>query len=273
MVLSGGSLVIALVALGLWFALMLVASVRSFKLLSRERGKVVRSKLTLSGMCFAALSVGSLLLLHLSWISPDISQRFGAKTVGILATILFWSILFGMILNIIGVGKVRFLGIATCLISGAWYLTLLLSSAISMGSPNVRHPARILIPDGYVGWIEIKYGVKNAPPLAFQEGKLIYEIPDQGLLETSSRMEDGWAKDEYFYRSQDGSNRPLPLTGWGKGGLIWGDSVGREATPDGSYPTKFYGFFLVGTEEQFHHAVPFEEGRPRNASPITKAHE
>jgi hypothetical protein len=259
--------------LGAWFALMIVASVLSLRQLSREQGAVVRSRLTLAGMCFATLSVGSLLLLHLSWISADISQRFGAKSIGILGTILFWSILIGLILSVVGAGKLRFLGVATCSASGAWYLVLLLSSAISMGSPQARHPKRILIPDGYIGWVEMKYGIEKAPALAIQGGKLVCRIPNQGLLETSSHMENGWAKDEYFYYSQGGSTHLLPETGWGMGGLIWGNSVGGQATPDGSYPREFYEFFFVGTEEQFRHAVSFEEGHPFNQSAKTAGHD
>ena len=84
-------------------------------------------------------------------------------------------------------------------------------------------------------------------------GTLVCRIPDSGLLDTSSPLEEGWAKDEYFYYSKDGAMHALKSTGWGHGGLIWGET--NSTTEQ---------FFFVGTEEQFRHGVttgrrgPFE---------------
>ena len=175
MVLTGHTLLIILVILTLWFAMILAASARTIKQLTNQKGMVVRSRLTLAGMFFASLAVGSLLLLHLTWITPEISQRFGALTIRLLATILFWSSLTGFLSTIVGIGKLRYLGIATCAIAGIWFLFLYVSATISMtGTALPRHPARTFIPDGYVGWVEIKYGIKSAPPL------LIYNLPISG---------------------------------------------------------------------------------------------
>lgn len=80
-------------------------------------------------------------------------------------------------------------------------------------------------------------------------------IPDSGLLRTSSPLEEGWAKDEYFYYSKDGSVRVLKDTGWGLGGMIWGGS--NSAADE---------YFYVGTEEQYHKAVSINESRPFNES-------
>jgi hypothetical protein len=130
-----------------------------------------------------------------------------------------------------------------------------MTSAIATGPPTVRHPSRFLIPDGYVGWVEIKYGESNAPSLPIISGTLICRIPDSGLLRTSSSLEEGWAKDEYFYSSNEGSVRALMDTGWGSGGMIWGES---NSTVD--------QYFYVGTEAQYHNAVTINESRPFNES-------
>jgi hypothetical protein len=92
-------------------------------------------------------------------------------------------------------------------------------------------------------------------------------------LKTSSRIEDGWAKDEYFYYAQNGAIHPIPVTGWGLGGLIWDRSIGCQANPGGSCPPDVNEVFFVGTEEQFHNAVPFEEGHPSNETATMKVHE
>src|SRR5262249_19045994 len=145
--------------------------------------------------------------------------------------LLFWPTLAGFVLCIGGAGRVRFLGIATCLGTGLWWFTLAMDSAISMGAPPIaRHPTRFLVPKAYIGWVKIEYG-RSAPPLEISNGKYVCRIPAGGVLATSSPLEEGWAKDEYFYYSEDGSTEVLPDTGWGGGGMIWAESTSRES-PD-----------------------------------------
>src|SRR5208282_2312961 len=144
-----------------------------------------------------------------------------------------------------GAGRIRFLGLGTCLATGLWWYTLAMGSAISMGAPIARHPTRFLIPKAYIGWIKIEYG-RNAPPLEMSNGKYICRIPASGVLATSSPLEEGWAKDEYFYYS-DGSPEVLPDTGWGKGGMIWAGSV----TGDSPNAKQFTQSFYVGREDQY----------------------
>ena len=105
---------------------------------------------------------------------------------------------------------------------------------------------------------------EGAPPLNENKGAYTCRIPDSGLLNTSSALETGWAKDEYFYYSEDGSVQPLKETGWGAGGTIWAGSTESEQMADGSKPTRVAEYFYVGIEEQYHHAVAANEGRPFN---------
>lgn len=184
--------------------------------------------------------------LHLTWISTDLSQRLGVGTIRILALLLFWSTLAGFVLNIGGTGRIRFFGLGTCLATGLWWLTLALGSAISMAAPIARHPTRFLIPKGYIGWIKIEYG-RNAPPLEVSNGKYICRIPASRALTTSSPLEEGWAKDEYFYYSEDGSTEVLPDTGWGGGGMIWAGSVSGDSRSTKQLVETFY----VGREDQY----------------------
>jgi hypothetical protein len=123
-----------------------------------------------------------------------------------------------------------------------------MQSAISIGGVTARHPTRFLIPDDYIGWVEVRYAQSNTNALPVMNGKLICQIPDSGLLDTSSSLEEGWAKDEYFYYSKDGSLHALKSTGWAQGGLIWGETN-----------STIKQFFFVGTEQQFRHGV--ESGR------------
>jgi hypothetical protein len=211
------------------------------------------------------MAVAALLLLHLSWISVGLSQRLGDTTVRMLSYGLFLSTLTGFLLSVVGLGKIRLLGIGTCLITGFWWFTVATAAAISMGPPVARHPTNFFIPDGYVGWVEVKYAAQNEPALKKKDGKYICRIPANGLLKTSSPLEAGWAKDEYFYYAEGGSIHVLTNTGWGRGGMIWAGRSQFQQMPDGSRSKEAEYFFFVGTEEQYHHAAPLSEG-PFNES-------
>ena len=80
-------------------------------------------------------------------------------------------------------------------------LLVLLSGCI--GSDSKRAPYRYLIPGGYVGWVEIRFAVSDAPELPVKEGFRVARFSKQGTLNTSSRLQDGWAKDEYYYYAGD----------------------------------------------------------------------
>ena len=235
---SGRPLVFVLILLTVWFLLLCGVVWKALKARKSARG---RNHATIAGLGCAAIAVGALLGLHLTWISPTLSQHLGAGTIRILALFLFWPTLIGFALNVGGAGRIRFLGIATCFATGLWWFTLAMGSAISVGPPMTRHPTSFLIPNAYVGWITIDYR-RNAPPLEMSDGKYICRVPATGVVATSSTLEEGWAKDEYFYYSEDGSVVALPDTGWGGGGMIWAGSDSLDSQK-----------FFVGREDQFRH--------------------
>jgi hypothetical protein len=101
-----------------------------------------------------------------------------------------------------------------------------------------------LIPEGYVGWINIYFEVKDAPALPVEEGHYLFRIPSAGELRTSSRLEGGMAKDDYYYVDKRGNRRGLESTGWGKGGMIWAESTGDDE--NGMINERLF----VGTEQQ-----------------------
>lgn len=112
-----------------------------------------------------------------------------------------------------------------------------------------RPPDRILIPNGYVGWTQIDFGVKGAPPLPREQRRLLIALRPDGTLQTSSLRPEGFGKDEYFYAS--GTSRfPLSTSGVCKGGMIWGLITGQDAGEAAEYEK-----FFVGTEDQFRHEV------------------
>lgn len=127
-------------------------------------------------------------------------------------------------------------------------LLLLLASLCQAGCEGEhRRPANIYIPDGYVGWLRIEYGVEGAPALERDFfGPWEYQwYPASGLLQTSSELQDGAASVNYFYYSGD-DTRPVSheIT---KGGVIsW---CVRKS--DGSMLERNFITFFVGPEEEY----------------------
>lgn len=160
--LSGNSLYLALMLLTAWLVL-LGKTLWNLAAKSPQSKPDTRNYLTFAGIGLVAAAVVALLALHFSWVSVDISQRLGARAIRILSLLLFWPTLAGLLLCAGGRGRIRFLGIATCLVTGLWWFSLSMLPAIPGTAPIVRHPTKYLIPEGYVGWVKINHGEKAAP--------------------------------------------------------------------------------------------------------------
>ncbi|MBN6188692.1 hypothetical protein JQN58_17705 [Aneurinibacillus sp. BA2021] len=115
---------------------------------------------------------------------------------------------------------------------------------------NYRDPSIFLIPQGYVGEVVIKYNDLSSPPLP-KEGKyIVYKIPKNGVLKTSTeKPQYGIAEDAFYYVDEKG-NRIKKLDPVKE---IHGYSTGSKEVikEDGTkivYP--IHENFLVGTEAQ-----------------------
>ena len=113
---------------------------------------------------------------------------------------------------------------------------------ITKGAPRSW---RFLIPEGYTGWVRVEFEIPGAPPLPAEDGQIVLKIPPSGTLKTSSPEQYGWARDNYFYYSNNGV-RPISDSGPGK--LIWGKINGQASGTSGK---RAYEEFFVGTEQQF----------------------
>jgi hypothetical protein len=260
MVLSGTVLYVILAFLTIWLLGLLYGTYRFAMSLRNQRDQRLLFWLTPSAFLLAAIAVASLLLLHASWIAPEISQRLGTRFIEVLTDLLVFPSALGLVSALLGRGKPRGFAALSCVGSGAWWLVLAFDSGIAMGAPLARHPIRYLIPDGYVGWVEVRYGVPGSSQLPIQSGVLVCRIPAGGLLATSSRLEDGWATDEYDYYSEGGARRKLRETGWGGGGQIWGGQVSRSASTDADPERDEY--IYIGSEEQFKKGETTNDLRP-----------
>jgi hypothetical protein len=122
-----------------------------------------------------------------------------------------------------------------------------------------RPAVKYVIPDGYVGWLRIDYGVSESRamqygltrilPLLVENGAVVAQFPPSGYLVTSSRMEDGWAKDEYFY-SANGVRKPLSQAH--DTGMVWDKVNGSN-----------YTIFFIGTSADYQKYGSRHDPQPR----------
>ena len=108
-----------------------------------------------------------------------------------------------------------------------------------------RTPVLYLIPDGFVGWIEIDYDTAGGVAPQHEGRYEVLSIPAGGLLASTAHQASGWASDEYDYVDAGGNRRKLPVTAGGRGGMAWADHSGEEnGGPN-------YERIFIGTEAQY----------------------
>ena len=110
--------------------------------------------------------------------------------------------------------------------------------------PNL-HPSKFLVPDGYAGWLQLEYNVKDAAPVPVENGEKIFKFAKSGVLSTSSPGPDAGAENEYLYYSENGTTHEIPLDYRSGNAMIWGQHPGSK----GGVMCLFE--FFVGTEEQY----------------------
>ena len=72
------------------------------------------------------------------------------------------------------------------------------------------HPPRhYILPEDFSGWVTVKYEKPGVPPFPRENGNLIIEIPESGILETNDQLSTGWGKD-VFYRRKMGGLEEIP---------------------------------------------------------------
>lgn len=72
-----------------------------------------------------------------------------------------------------------------------------------------RTPISYELPKNYSGWATVKYEKPNAPALENKDGYYHIKISPEGFAETSSKVEEGMAEDEYYWMD-NGNKKILP---------------------------------------------------------------
>lgn len=75
---------------------------------------------------------------------------------------------------------------------------------------NKKVNRNFYLPQEYSGWVMIEYNVADAPPLPVEDGAQQIRIPVDGLLKTSTPLEIGWRKDQFFWVDHQGNTQAVP---------------------------------------------------------------
>jgi hypothetical protein len=68
-----------------------------------------------------------------------------------------------------------------------------------------------VLPEGYEGWVTVRYSVPYALPLPLRDGSLQIIVNSEGYAETSTDLEVGWRRDRYFWQTDTG-RVPIPAS-------------------------------------------------------------
>jgi len=125
-----------------------------------------------------------------------------------------------------------------------------------------RQPDLYLVPNGYVGWLHVEYGVKGAPSLPVRWGYRVYKFSRSGKIRTSSPLLFGWAKDKIYYTTPKGW-KELKVTLNEGAGMVWGETLSGSANPvvtkfdakgnRTEIPVPATSDKFIGTWKQFYH--------------------
>jgi hypothetical protein len=141
--------------------------------------------------------------------------------------------------------------------------TVWVAKALSGSWPwELRTPIEYRIPDGYQGWVRVRWAVQGASPLPRSGHYLVVAVDSQGRAVTSSPVQDGWASDKFLYVSGT-HRRTLRDTGWCQGGMIWASSFSYGSEPHAENGKTVYRptstnveqKFFVGSEELYRRTV------------------
>lgn len=153
-------------------------------------------------------------------------------------------------------------------------LFLISSILILFISCSSKVKETFLIPSGFKGRINVVFNQPNAKPIKVEGGRRIYEIPSDGILVTSSKLETGILDQEYYYIDNKRNKKKITITEIGgnvttdisvcKYGIagVYGNSdeenplefiesiIGNKSTIDSIYDSKAEDSFMKKIKEK-----------------------
>jgi hypothetical protein len=120
-------------------------------------------------------------------------------------------------------------------------LAIMVTGIIFLNITLNKNPLHVyLIPENFVGEIEVTFDQADYPPLPKEGNSYIYNIPESGKLKTSSAMKSG--TDEVYYVDNQGQRKKVSHEQFHGVSTHGGD---RDTTAT----------FFIGTKEQYENYV------------------
>ena len=136
------------------------------------------------------------------------------------------------------------------------FATAIVAAIVSTSacSGPVRPAVHYIVPEGYVGWVRIDYGIRpshaagygvaRAPELPVVDGVVVASIPASGHLVTESDMKFGSARDRFYYSNGGTLHELSQATG---SNMIWNKFNGSMGGGAASQTEMFF----VGSEAEY----------------------
>jgi hypothetical protein len=124
-------------------------------------------------------------------------------------------------------------------------VVVIAAAAIGTFGINKQKSHIYVMPSGYMGWVQVIYNQKDSPAFPKEGKAFLHNIPQDGVLQTSSPATSGgmtfYYVDEQGERNEIGSN------------MIHGQSIGTKEIKlsDGTTVQANVNSFFVGTEQQY----------------------
>ena len=124
------------------------------------------------------------------------------------------------------------------------HFTTALACVSQMQCQEPRQVEVYKLPEGFRGFVLIKYGFPDATPLKVVNGAIEFQVPQNGVLSVSGYSSGGWVVPK-FYRGS--ASDPLPWTIPGRGGWVWGGNQGGR----GDDRSRSYQIYFIGPESEY----------------------
>ena len=82
-------------------------------------------------------------------------------------------------------------------------------AVVLSGCVRQRTPQHYLVPDGFSGWVYVRFDDPSCPALETRDGRQVIRFPSSGKLCTSTLYQTGTASDLWEYVQADGTTRPF----------------------------------------------------------------
>lgn len=86
-------------------------------------------------------------------------------------------------------------------------LTLALMPMLVSATGCTAKGHRVVLPDGYVGWVRVDFRAPGGAPLPEEDGFAVIVVPESGIVETSSDIRTSPAQDEVYVARAGGKVR------------------------------------------------------------------